>query len=70
MVARIKTPNLITRALNYNEQKVKQGHAELLHAANYLKEASELNFKEKLKRFQDLIALNGKEQKQTRFTSH
>ena len=58
MVARIKTPAAITRALNYNEQKVKQGHACLLHAANYLKDAHELNFKEKLKRFQNLIMLN------------
>jgi hypothetical protein len=58
MVARIKTPSAITRALNYNEQKVKQGHAVLLHAANYLKGADKLNFKEKLKRFQDLIMLN------------
>ena len=58
MVARIKTPSAITRALNYNEQKVKQGHAVLLFAGNYLKDAHELNFKEKLKRFQDLITLN------------
>jgi hypothetical protein len=43
MVARIKTPNSILRALNYNEQKVKQGHAELLHAANYLKDSDKLH---------------------------
>ena len=58
MVARIKTPSAIIRALNYNEQKVKLGHAVLLHAANYLKDAHELNFKEKLTRFQNLIMLN------------
>ena len=58
MVARIKTPNSIVRALNYNEQKVKQGHAILLQAANYLKDAEKLSFNDKLKRFQDLIALN------------
>lgn len=58
MVARIKTPNNIARALNYNEQKVKQGHAILLQASNYLKDADKLSFSEKLKRFQDLIALN------------
>ncbi len=60
MVARIKTPNSILRALNYNEQKVKQGHAELLHAANYLKDTDKLNFHDKLKRFNDLITLNEK----------
>lgn len=58
MVARIKTPNSIVRALNYNEQKVKQGHAILLQASNYLKDAEKLSFNDKLKRFQDLIALN------------
>lgn len=58
MVARIKTPNNIVRALNYNEHKVKQGHAILLQASNYLKDADKLSFNDKLKRFQDLIALN------------
>lgn len=58
MVARIKTPNSIVRALNYNEQKVKQGHAILLQAVNYLKDADKLSFNNKLKRFQDLMALN------------
>lgn len=58
MVARIKTPGSILRALNYNEQKLKQGRAELIHAANYLKDADQLNFSDKLKRFKDLIALN------------
>jgi hypothetical protein len=58
MVARIKTPNNIVRALNYNEQKVKQGHAVLIHAANYLKDTDKLRFADKLKRFHDLIALN------------
>lgn len=58
MVARINTPSDITRALNYNEQKLRQGHAVLLHAGNYLKDADKLNFKEKLKRLQDLIMLN------------
>ena len=58
MVARIKTPSHITRALNYNEQKLRKGHAVLLYAGNYLKDADKLSFKEKLKRFQDLIMLN------------
>ncbi len=58
MVARIKTPNSIIRAINYNEQKVKHGNALLLQASNYLKDADKLSFNDKLKRFQDLIALN------------
>lgn len=58
MVARITTPHSICRALNYNEQKVKHGQAELLNAANYLKDTEQLNFYDKLKRFADLISLN------------
>jgi hypothetical protein len=58
MVARITTPHSIQRALNYNEQKIKKGQAELLHAANYLKDAEQLNFYDRLKRFTDLIHLN------------
>ena len=58
MVARITTPHSIQRALNYNEQKIKKGQAELLHAANYLKDVEQLNFYDKLKRFTDLINLN------------
>ena len=48
MVARITTPNNIVRALNYNEQKVQKGQAELLHAANYLKDTNELKFIDQL----------------------
>jgi hypothetical protein len=58
MVARIKTPNSIQRALNYNEQKVQQGCAELLSAPGYLKDAERLNFYEKLEGFTRLIELN------------
>ncbi len=58
MVARITTPHSIQRVLNYNEQKIKKKQAELLHAANYLKDAEQLNFYDKLKRFTNLIHLN------------
>jgi hypothetical protein len=58
MVARITTPYTIQKALNYNEQKIQKGEAELLHAANFLKDAEQLNFYDKLKRFTDLINLN------------
>ncbi|MFT3680693.1 MAG: relaxase/mobilization nuclease domain-containing protein [Chitinophagaceae bacterium] len=58
MVAKITVPNTIKRALNYNEQKLKEGKAECLYAHNFLKEAPQLNFYEKLNRFEQLIALN------------
>lgn len=58
MVAKITVPNSIRRALNYNEQKAKQGKAVCFYAHGFLKEADTLNFYEKLQRFQSLIALN------------
>jgi hypothetical protein len=58
MVARVTIPSSIARALNYNEQKMKEGKAVCLYAHNYLKEAGHLNFYEKLQRFEQLIALN------------
>lgn len=58
MVAKITVPGTIQRALNYNEQKVKEGKAVCLMASGFLKDAKDLNFHEKLARFQNLIALN------------
>src|ERR1700712_527013 len=58
MVARITTPKSINRALNYNEQKVQAGKAECLYAGNFLKEVSELNFYQRLERFEYQNALN------------
>ncbi len=58
MVAKITIPNSIRRALNYNEQKMKEGKAECIYAHHFLKEAKQLNFYEKLQRFQLLIDLN------------
>ena len=46
------------RALNYNEQKMKEGVAECIYAHNFLKEAEQLNFYEKQSRFEGLISLN------------
>ena len=60
MVTKITVPGSISRALNYNEQKVRQGKAECLLASGFLKEADDLNFREKLSRFEDLIQLNGR----------
>ena len=58
MVAKITVPNSIKRALNYNEQKMKEGVAKCIYAHNFLKEAERLNFYEKLSRFENLISLN------------
>jgi hypothetical protein len=58
MVTRITVPQSIRRVLNYNEQKVKQGMAECLHAGNFLKDTGQMNFHEKLQRFMRNIELN------------
>lgn len=58
MVAKITTPKRIEAALNYNEKKVQKGIAVCLHAANYLKEANDLNFYQKLAGFERLTSLN------------
>lgn len=54
----ITTPKSFKRALNYNEKKVQKGTAELLHAQNFLKLPQEMNFYDKLERFENLMALN------------
>jgi Relaxase/Mobilisation nuclease domain len=58
MVAKITTPKSIEAALNYNEKKVQKGAAVCLHAANYLKDASQMNFYQKLAGFERLNSLN------------
>jgi Relaxase/Mobilisation nuclease domain len=58
MVAKITVPTSIKRALNYNEQKLKEGRAECIYAHNFLKKAESLAFHEKLRQFEKLIALN------------
>jgi len=58
MVAKITTPKSIEAALNYNEKKVQKGNAVCLHAANYLKDAKEMNFYQKLAGFERLNNLN------------
>lgn len=58
MVARINTSKSISKALNYNEQKVQQKQAEILHAQNFLKDADKLNFYDKLNHFKRMMQLN------------
>lgn len=58
MVAKITLPRSIEAALNYNEKKVQKGNAICLQAVNYLQEAGEMNFYQKLAGFQRLNSLN------------
>lgn len=58
MVAKINISKSIEAALNYNEKKVQNKTAQCLYSANYLNEAKNMNFYQKLKRFENLISLN------------
>lgn len=60
MVARIIIGKSIKGALNYNEQKVRQGKAELLLASGFSTEVENLTFSQKLRRFEKLIERNDK----------
>lgn len=58
MVAVIHSSSSLRNALNYNEQKVKEGAAVCLAAVHYPKDTEDLNFYQKLKRLEKLTALN------------
>lgn len=58
MVARINTGKSISKALNYNEQKVANGKAECIIASGFIKDVNRLNFYDKLHHFERLISLN------------
>jgi hypothetical protein len=60
MVGKISIGKSLIGILNYNENKVKEGHAVCLDAVGYGREANELSFYEKLNRMQRLTALNPK----------
>ena len=55
MVARINTGKSISKALNYNEQKVANGKAECIIASGFIKYVNRLNFYDKLHHFERLI---------------
>lgn len=63
MVVRITSPHSLQRALNYNEQKCQQEKAVCIFAGNYLLEANQMNFHQKMERMQDLIAKNERAKK-------
>ncbi len=58
MVAKITAPHSILRVLNYNEKKVQRGDAECIYAGNFLLDAKDLNFYNKLDTFKHRTALN------------
>ena len=60
MVARIISGKSIRGLLNYNENKVKAGEAQLIMASLFGTELDKLNFMDKLNRFQHLTDLNGR----------
>lgn len=60
MVAKITSPARVIAALNYNENKVKEGKAECLYASGYLRDAKELKFQQKLEGFERLNVLNSR----------
>jgi hypothetical protein len=58
MVARINTGKSISKALNYNEQKVLAGKATILSAVGFIKDADRLSFYDKINQFERHISLN------------
>ncbi|MBN8856071.1 MAG: hypothetical protein BGO55_16590 [Sphingobacteriales bacterium 50-39] len=60
MFAKVNSYSNIRKALYYNDQKIKTGQAEIIHAANFIKDAGEMSKKEVLNRFDQRISLNGR----------
>mgnify|MGYP000966948680 FL=1 len=58
MVARINTGKSISKALNYNEQKVREGKAEILDESGFLKDVDKLSFYDKINHFKRFTSLN------------
>jgi hypothetical protein len=58
MVCKVRCGKSIRGALNYNENKVKEGKAECIGAVNFVGESHHMTFYEKLARFENLIEGN------------
>lgn len=63
MVAKITCPTSLKHIVNYNENKVKQEKASCIHAANYLKDAHQMNIYEKMERIKRNTELSTAETK-------
>jgi hypothetical protein len=60
MVCKVRSGKNIKGALNYNENKVKEGVAQCIGAANFVGEPQHLRFFDKLARFERLIEKNAR----------
>ncbi|RYX82558.1 hypothetical protein EON73_04255 [bacterium] len=60
MVAKIISGKSISGILNYNEQNVTEGKAHLILASGFAGEIQEMNFVNKIQRFEHLTILNEK----------
>lgn len=58
MVAVIKSSASIKNVLQYNENKLKQNVAQLIHSKNYGKDTEQLGFTDKIRTLEKLISLN------------
>src|SRR6266567_4551871 len=58
MFAKIGKTKSLHRALRYNEEKIKNGNAELLSSENFIKDSHQLNGRDKLDRFLQRTSLN------------
>jgi hypothetical protein len=58
MVARIRQSSNLGRMLEYNEKKVTQQVAELIHASGFIQDTNRLTYEEKIARFEQLNTLN------------
>jgi hypothetical protein len=58
MVARLEPVKSISKPLSYNDEKVTQGEAELIHLNNFLQSKNRLTYADKIHRFQHFNELN------------
>src|ERR1700748_2306779 len=65
MVARIIPAVKLSKVLDYNEKKVAQNKAKLIHAGNFLQEKDRMTYHQKLERFTRLNELNDRSQVKT-----
>jgi len=65
MVAIINTSKTLRNVLNYNELKLKEDKALLIHSRNFARDTEKLGFTDKLKTFEKLQSLNQRTQLST-----
>ncbi len=58
MVAIIKISSSLRNVLQYNENKLKENVAQLIHSGNFIKDTEKLGFTDKIRTFEKLNALN------------